>query len=667
MTSLPLARLSDGRALARATWRTWGVLGIARRAGYEASRRVGSYRSAEERWSAHAPEPGGVLRSAGVVVPSLVTAPPPELGMPADALRLYGGLRVPSAIPPDWHRHPLSGHTYPPGAHWSELSDAVAAAGDIKDVWEPARLGWLQPVLRHAAATGDPAAAELVWDAIESWHAANPPYLGVHWMSGQEAALRAIAVMFLADALDAHPATTQARRELVGTLVSDAVGRVVPSLGYALSQRNNHATSEAGFLWTASVLAPWLPGAGSLRRRAASALTEATADQFAPDGSYAQHSPTYHRVALHVLLWCLAVARSTGEPAPAGVAEAVRRSVPHLRSLVAPQSGGRVPNLGGNDGALVFDLAPCAIGDLRPVLAHAAAATGQPSGLEPGPWHEEAAWFGLAPVEGAPVPGGRAATTHALTRHGAHAVVRAGRLRHRPAHADQLHVDVWLDGVAVAVDAGAFRYTAPEPWANALAGDDVHNVPRRPGSPQAQRAGRFAWRRWQEATVVRQVETAHLAALVAELVLPDGTRLRRLVAVGHQAVVVGDAVTEPHRAVGEVEVRWNLPADAQVIPGSGATTAAGAGWRAHVLHPGPVRLPASDPDSPASGWVAPTYAVREPCRALIVGAGAAGRVTSAFVSDPSGVRAEAVARAVAELDQRRFDVTALDDALSAGG
>jgi hypothetical protein len=639
---------------------------VARRASYEVSRRGGGYRTAEERWAAASADLGGVLRPAGVVVPPSVTPPPVEIGLPDAALRLYGGLRVESPVPPRWHEHPLSGHAYPPTAHWSELSDAVAAAGDIKDVWEPARLGWLHPVLRHGVATGDDAAVELVWTVIESWFEANPPYLGVHWMSGQEAALRAIAVMFLADALDDHPATTDERRLLVGAIVRDAVGRVVPSLGYALSQRNNHATSEAGFLWTASVLAPWLPGARSLRQRAASALTEATADQFAADGSYAQHSPTYHRVALHVLLWCLAVARATGEPAPAGVTEAVRRSVAHLRSLVAPGSEGRVPNLGGNDGALVFDLAPCAIGDLRPVIAHAAAATGQASGFEAGPWDEELAWFGLSPVEGAPAPASRATTTHALTRGDAHAVVRAGRLRHRPAHADQLHVDVWLRGVAVAVDAGAYRYTAAAPWANALAGDDVHNVPRRPGSPQAQRAGRFSWRRWQEAEVLREVETGALTALVARLVLPDGTALLRLVATGPDVVVVGDVVTAPRHAIGEVEVRWNLPVDAEVVPGPGATVAGGPGWRAHVLHEGPVQLPVPDADLPASGWHAPTYAVLEPRRAVIVGAGASGLVTSAFVGGQDASRAAAVATAVAGLDQRRFTLASLGDALSAG-
>ncbi|MBX3283867.1 MAG: heparinase II/III family protein [Actinobacteria bacterium] len=659
--------MADGRSLVRATWRTWGVRGVVRRAGYEASRRAGSYRTAEQRWAESTSASGGVLRSAGVVVPASVTPPPPELGRPMDRLRLYGGLWVTSPVPPSWHEHPVTGHAYPADAHWSELSDAVAAAGDIKDVWEPARLGWLQPVLRHAVSAGDHEAAELVWATLESWHAANPPYRGVHWMSGQEAALRAIAAMFLADALDDHPATTQDRRLLVGALVQDAVGRVVPSLGYALSQRNNHATSEAGFLWTASLLAPWLPGAATLRQRAARALAEATADQFAADGSYAQHSPTYHRVALHVLLWVLAVSRATGEPPPPGVADAVGRSVPHLHSLVAPGSGGRVPNLGGNDGALVFDLAPCAIGDLRPLLAHAAAATGQATDLGPGPWDEEAAWFGLAPVHGVPRPPRRATTTHALTRGGAHAVVRAGHLRHRPAHADQLHVDVWLDGTPVAVDAGAYRYTAPEPWANALAGDDVHNVPRRPGSPQAQRAGRFSWRRWQEATVVRQVETAQLAALVGRLLLPDGTVLLRLVAVAPDVVAVADAVNAPHRAVGDVEVRWNLPADAEVHhAGAGASSAGGAGWRAHVLHGGPARMPDADPDLPASGWLAPTYAVLEPCRPLVVGAGATGAVTSAFVVGADPGRAEAVATAVAALDPRRFPVADLAAALSAG-
>ena len=244
---------------------------------------------------------------------------------------------------------------------------------------------------------GEGCTAEAIWQVIEDWNQANPPYDGPNWMCGQEASLRTITVLFVYGALFEHPATTDERRALVARMVHRAVGRVEPTLGYALSQRNNHAISEAGFLWTASVLAPWLPGSAGLRRRAHRALDEATADQFADDGSYSQHSPTYQRVALHVLLWVLTVSRATGEPAPEGVEAAVARSVPHLRALIVPGSGGQVPNLGGNDGALVFDLAPGGVSDFRPVLATAGAASGMAGGLERGPWDEEAAWFGLDP------------------------------------------------------------------------------------------------------------------------------------------------------------------------------------------------------------------------------------------------------------------------------
>ena len=114
MTARPLARLADGRALARATWRTWGVRGVARRAGYEASRRVGTHRAAEARWAAAAAAPGGVLRPAGVVVPASVTAPDPEVGRPERRLRLYGGLWVDATVPPAWHVHPVTGQALRP-------------------------------------------------------------------------------------------------------------------------------------------------------------------------------------------------------------------------------------------------------------------------------------------------------------------------------------------------------------------------------------------------------------------------------------------------------------------------------------------------------------------------------------------------------------------------
>lgn len=595
--------------LGRAAWRTWGAKGLARRGAYEGRRRTGRLTGAEVRWLEQ-PRTVRPLLAAGVRAPSRIDVD----GGDDDGVLLYGGLRVEPGSPPAWHRHPVTGHGYAPDVHWSALSDADPAAGDVKDVWELGRLGWLLPRLRRWAATGDEAIAEELWRIVEDWHRANPPYRGVHWMCGQETSLRTITTMVLADALRASGTTTDVRRELVATMVFDAVGRVAPTLGYALSQRNNHAISEAGFLWSAAVLAPWLPGADRLRRRAAAALSEAVADQFAADGSYSQHAPTYERLALQVLLWCLGVARSTGATVPDGVSEAVARGAGHLRSLVVPGGDGAIPNLGGNDGALLLPLTSRPIGDFRPVLVHARAATGGSTDLDSGPWDEEAAWFGVeARRTDVPsiVPG---AVTRALTVGGTHVVFRAGALDHRPAHADQLHVDVWFDGVPVVIDPGTFRYTAPAPWGNALSGDDVHNVPRVDGEPQAERAGRFFWKRWSEAETIVVDGAPRWAVRGARLPLPSGATIERDVHVRAGLVVVRDRVVGAAGAI----VRWNLSGPAEATSDRHGTRFAGSAWSIRIGHPGSSLVRTGVDDDPTSGWASPTYAVRTPITAVEV-------------------------------------------------
>lgn len=623
---------------------------------YELIKRTGRLRSLEASWLTRDPQPddllaaGAARRQVSAIVP-----PTDETGSP---VWLYGALKLSGQRQPAWHRQPLNGCPVASEAHWSELSDASAEGGDIKDVWELSRLGWLYPQLRQWAAHQDDAVAEAIWRVIDDWAAQNPPYRGPNWMCGQETSLRAITIMFLTDALRDSPTTTDDRRAAVAELIYASVGRVAPTIGYALSQRNNHAISEASFIWTASLLMPALPDATRLRRRAAQALTEAVADQFADDGSYSQHSPTYQRVALHVLLWCRLVSRTTGEPLPHGVEEATRRSVPFLRSLMAPRSEGRVPNLGGNDGALVFALTSGAIGDFRPVVAHAAAATGQPTGFGPGPWDEEARWFGLEPVDGDPVEPVPTLLTHPLTHGSAHAVVRAGPLTHRPAHADQLHTDIWLDGAPVAVDPGSYRYTAPAPWGNALAGDDVHNVPRRTGAPQAVRAGRFFWRRWAEAGVENMLWTDHGRALVARLQLPDGTLVRRFVAVGCGLVVVLDEADSD-----DVLVRWNLVSAASLERDELVTSVEGEDWSAGFRHgPGAV-VPTRDKDDPASGWHSPTYGVLDPLTPLLLPVSSGGRVVSCFADRHRSADLEGLLHIASTLDISGTDDSALNELL----
>ncbi len=82
-------------------------------------------------------------------------------------------------------------------------------------------------------------------------------------------------------------------------------------------------------------------------------------------------------------------------------------------------------------------------------------------------------------------------------------LLRAAHLRHRPGQADQLHLDLWHQGLNIALDAGTYRYSAAEPWNNALATASVHNSVTVDDQEPMTRAGRFLWLDWDQARVVR--------------------------------------------------------------------------------------------------------------------------------------------------------------------
>lgn len=624
----PKEALEIGRALHT----TWGTKGAARRAVYEAQRRFGLTRRSEQRWLQELATVDVRFRDV-----ELVTIPerPPLEPQP---IRLYGALEIDPQFPDAWHVHPFTGFRRPL-AHWSALSEGDAATGDIKDLWELGRFTWLGPLLQRVAGDDD-AAAEEAWQHIESFIEHNPPYRGPQWMCGQESALRGIVVMFTACALRSHPASTPHRLAMAARLVATTVGRVRPTIGYALSQRNNHAISEAAFLWTAAHLVEGMPRAPATQRQAARALAEAIADQFYEDGAYAQHSPTYQRVALHALLWVAAVASATSNAPPLGVLEAIERSARFLLSIVDRRTG-QMPNLGGNDGALLFALTPTPIRDFRAAVGHAAARTGVAAPTDGPAWAMEAAWFGIgAPVSDRtePLPANPEATivTHGLSRpvshhvlrgESSHAVLRAGPIRHRPAHADQLHVDMWIDGVNVASDAGSYRYTAP--WENALADEMVHNLPRIPGRPQAIRRGRFLWTRWVTASVLMQRMSDDREFARAQFAI-GGVSVTRTLARRYDSYLVIDESAD----LGTV-VRWNLPAGTQIESEGGVTLAEGTRWRARFLHAGSAIELSPDEAVPTSGWSSLTYGARERVAAIELRVTGAGVATAEF----SGERA----------------------------
>ncbi len=378
---------------------------------------------------------------------------------------------------------------------------------DIKFIWEPARLGWVFTLGRAYCLSRDARYSQAFWDLIERFLRENPPNLGVNWASGQEIALRILALVF-GWCVFAAQEEDKNRRALIKWAVVMHAERIPSTMIYARAQNNNHLLIEAIGLYTAGVFMPQYKHASQWRRSGWQWANWVFQNQILDDGCYIQQSTNYHRLMLHAALWMDRLARCQQQPFLVQSSQQLALATRWLLALFDPLSG-RVPNLGSNDGANILPLAVGEFEDYRPVLQAASRAfLGQPL-LSSGPWDELGLWLGQ-PINSPEkqvfnIPGDQETfllpgRLHRISTKNSWAYLRAAKFSARPSHADQLHLDLWWRGINVALDAGTYQYNALPPWDNSLASTLVHNTVMIDGQDQMNRAGRFLWVNWAQAT-----------------------------------------------------------------------------------------------------------------------------------------------------------------------
>lgn len=463
---------------------------------YQAGLRGGFYRRAQTSTSRYPigrlrspygiPDAGILLEITGEALPDVI-ADADEIR--AGEVRLFGGRAVPLNLVP-----PETGH------HWTYYEGRPETWGvqDIKTIWEPARFGWAYTLGRAYVLTRREEYPAAFWGYLETFLAANLPNQGPNWASAQEVGLRLLALLFAASAFENAASTTLARMDRLARAVADHAERIPLTLSYARAQNNNHRISEALALYIAGWALPDHPQAQRWHAAGWRELNDALNEQIEPNGTYTQHSMNYHRLMLQAALQGLLL----GRPYPQAVEEKLAAATRWLLAQIDPHSG-HAPNLGSNDGALIFPMAACDFADQRPTAQAAARVFLNEYAFAPGPWDETGAWLGLPALT--EEPPGTPPTSPAVHRIGnaeTWGTLRAVRFHGRPAHADQLHADLWWRGENIALDAGTFRYTAPPPWDNALAETRVHNTVEVNRRSQMRRAGRFLWLDWAQAELL---------------------------------------------------------------------------------------------------------------------------------------------------------------------
>ena len=527
-----------------------------------------------------------------------------------------------------WSVNPLTGRRYP-DVPWFKVPHYQPGVGDIKAVWEASRFAWAYDLMRAWMIDRDERAAEVFWTDLETFLDGTPPFRGVQWACGQETAIRAMAWLWAECAFADAPASTPARLARLRTVLAWAGERILDGHDWAASQRNNHGISEAaGLIALGARFHDADPRARGWLERGQALLERYIDDQLAPDGWFIQHSFTYARLALDQIVLAQRVLHSRGESLGARATERVRATIRLLIEVMDPATG-HVPLHGANDGAFVLPLTTAPYRDFRPSLTAAASTFGEPLPRSVSADAEVLAWLGAGDVmrtDDPEVPRlrtGASGWAHAVTQ-GARLFARAGAYRSRPGHVDPLHVDIWLDGEPVAVDAGTYRYNDAPPWNNGLADATVHNTLSIEGHPAAVRGPRFLWLQWPAA----RIREASLAAngtirIVMENLSWRSRRWRhtRECIVGSQDVTVIDELHAPASAPLTATVQWLLdgPREAlRVEPVTGADVVESSG----------------DPRS-TLGWISEGYGSRRPARSVrVIGAVAGGRfaVVSRFES-----------------------------------
>jgi hypothetical protein len=554
----------------------------------------------------------------------------------AGNLPFFGQLPFPCGFPLRWFQNPVTGQSVSPHQPWTQMRFASPDYGDLKFILEPSRFLFVYPLVRAYALSGDERFPQAFWNAIEDWARHSPPMAGPLWICGQECSLRILAWSFALHAFIHSPSTTSERVALLVSMIAAHAWRTAQTLGYARSQRSNHLITEAVGLWTAGTLYPELREAEVWRNLGAHLLQEAVLDQITREGVSQQHSFNYQRMILHLLLWTLRLAEIHGAPLYQDVRARAQAAFDFMRPWVDRVSG-LAPNYGSDDGSLILPLALGSYRDFRPLLQLGAAVLNRPA-LNAGPWDEAALWFGLKPgvaEKTAPVSLPSATTGYfRLGDENSWALIRAGRYTRRPFQADQLHVDLWWQGINLARDAGTYLYNGPPPWNNGLAGIAVHNTVMVDHRDQMRRAGRFLWVDWAQASG-RSYSVSGRAC--ADRFEGEHDGYKRLGVKHRRAVqwladagwVVVDDIDGP--CVHDVRLHWlmaDLPYEVSASPFQVVFTSGQSQVRCNILSSSPgngaiiragARVEGNSvcADTQLLGWESPTYGDLRPAVSLV--------------------------------------------------
>ncbi len=474
--------------------------------------------------------------------------------------------------PKQWHYNPVR-KTLWPQVHYSRVMKHEAACGDIKLVWELNRFSYVYDYVRAYYLTKDSYWCKVFCKELKEWQENNVYRLGVNWNSGQELAIRVLVWLFAFFAFRDDALFREEDFQRIVSLMYLHGEHLEANIDYARKAvHNNHLIGEALGLYVIGIYFPGFKQSEKWKRLGRNILENDCLKQFYEDGGYCQNSHNYHRLALHYYLWACRIAELNNEPMGPRVMKVMENS---LELLVSNMNNinGMLPNYGANDGALLNPWTACDYTDYRPLINALSYLLRKSRVFEPGPWDEELLWlFGPDALKSPVIKPAivsksfPAAGLHVL-RHSAgnFLVFRCGSVKDRFGQADQLHVDLWWQGLNIAQDPGSYLYNDELKYHYHFVGTSSHNTITVDNANQMLLYRRFKFLYWTKAKLLSFVKAGEMQETTGEhygycsLAEPLVHR-RKVISVNKDIFVVMDRVFGHKELKSEHELRlhWLL-------------------------------------------------------------------------------------------------------------
>jgi hypothetical protein len=410
---------------------------------------------------------------------------------------------------PDWHLEPRAG-TRAPLRHWSRIRFLdPQLVGDCRITWELNRHQYFITLGRAYCYTGDEAFARTFVRHVTNWMTANPPKVGINWVSSLEVAFRAISWLWALQFFRLSPElSASVLLRMLKFLYVHA--RHLETYLSTYFSPNTHLSGEALGLFYLGTLLPEFTDARRWQDTGWRILREQLARQVRGDGVYFEQASHYHRYTTDFYTHAYVLAAANDLPDVDSVGRALQGLLDHLMYLTRPD--GTTPFVGDDDGGQLAILDQRAPNDFRGALATGAVLFERSDyayvAREPA---QETLWL-LGPQavqrfhdlqQTSPAETSRAFAasgyfvmrdswrsdaSYALIDCGPHGALTFGH-----AHADALALEIVARGTQFLTDSGTYTYTGSLEERNYFRSSSAHNTVTIDGQSSSIPASAFRW------------------------------------------------------------------------------------------------------------------------------------------------------------------------------